>query len=150
GERYAIRFGSSRRQSQSNRRGGSGKRSGLLARTTSQTIIREELLLRAVRARVSHRIHFVLEKSREEIRRSRRVRCGRVRAGETRCSIAMGHSASRSKLGVGKNGRCARSARSRPRFSRFDLIRRGIFPGAAVRSVVNAKVSILRVTVYFL
>src|SRR5207249_8923394 len=150
GERYAIRFGSSRRQSQSNRRGGSGKRSGLLARTTSQTILREELLLRAVRARVSHRIHFVLEKSREEIRRSRRVRCGRVRAGETRCSIALGHGASGSKLGVGKNVRRHRPARSRPGHTRFDLIRRGISPGAAVRAVIKAKVSILRVTVDFL
>src|SRR5437763_4014594 len=70
-----------------------GERSRLLARTTFQTTVREGLFLRAVRARVSDGIHFIFEKSRQEIWRSRRFCCGRLRAGETRFSVAVGHGA---------------------------------------------------------
>src|SRR5438132_6536319 len=102
-ESYANRFRNSRRQDRSKRRSGSKKRSRLLARATFQTIVREELLLRAIRARVSHRLQFVLQVSREEVRRSRRSHCAGLREVETRFSITMGHGASRSKCGLGTN-----------------------------------------------
>ena len=67
----------------------------------SKRPVREEFFLRAIRARVSHRLHFIPEVSREELRRSRGIRCKRLREREAGCSFAMGHGASCSKLGLG-------------------------------------------------
>ncbi len=142
GHSYANRFRNSRRQNRSKRRSGSAKRSGLLARTTFQTSVREELFLRAIRARLSHRLQFIPQVSREEIRRSRRFRCARLREGETRFSIAMGHGASRSKRRLGKNGRRHQSARSRPRCARVDLSSRGVFPPQRCRNGCRYRFSV--------
>ena len=77
-----------------------------------------------IRARIQNRLQFILQISWEELRRRRRFHRARLREGETRVSIAVGHRASRGKRGLGKNGRRYRSARSRPRCARVDLSRR--------------------------
>src|SRR5947199_9533901 len=102
-------------------RTGFRKGSGLLARATLQTSVREGLLVRTIRACVSYRLQCVPQISRKEIRRGRRFHCVGLRGGKTRFSIALGHGTTRSEFGLGKNEWCHGSARSRPGCAFRDL-----------------------------